>query len=371
MKSLSALMMIAVALTQSVGLALRRNARGAVADAVATMTRTTRMNTGSAAAAAARSYDYTNVRLYSVSPSFDSSTVTSSAHTSSSSAAVVGAVAQRSSKPKVLFILGGPGAGKGTQCELLANEYGMKHLSAGELLREERLSGSANGQLIDSYLKEGQIVPVQITLNLLRQAMEKSEFGRFLIDGFPRNWDNVEGWNAAMTDVCDVEGVLFIDCPEQELERRLLQRGLTSGRNDDNIITAKKRFATFQQSTMPIITHFRQLNKLIQVRGDQTKEQVFIDLRTAVEPLISSEILGLTQKLLDYVSDKNWAKYTELVDSTLTCFENEAKVRADGRSWHMTSDVFIKFSFYMCLCGGCDGIIGKFSRRIRIPQVLL
>ncbi|CAN0565377.1 unnamed protein product, partial [Ectocarpus sp. 12 AP-2014] len=97
------------------------------------------------------------------------------------------------SKPPVVFVLGGPGSGKGTQCERLAKEYGYVHLSAGELLRQERASGSSDGQLIDDYIAEGRIVPVAISLALLRKAMETSEpHSRFLIDGFPRNRDNIE-----------------------------------------------------------------------------------------------------------------------------------------------------------------------------------
>ncbi|CAM9945672.1 unnamed protein product, partial [Sphacelaria rigidula] len=93
----------------------------------------------------------------------------------------------------VIFVLGGPGSGKGTQCERLATEYGYVHLSAGELLRQERESGSKDGQLIDEYIREGRIVPVAISLGLLQRAMKASgPFSRFLIDGFPRNSDNFQ-----------------------------------------------------------------------------------------------------------------------------------------------------------------------------------
>lgn len=187
----------------------------------------------------------------------------------------------------------------GTQCEMLSKEYGMKHLSAGELLREERLSGSANGQLIDSYLKEGKIVPVKISLDLLRKAMLDCSYGRFLVDGFPRNWDNVQGWQSLMQDVCDVEAVLFIDCPEAELERRLLDRGKTSGRSDDNIESAKKRFTTFQEATMPVVKFYEEQKKLIKVSGNQPKDRVFDDLKAAVAPFVKEEVLCLTQLLLD------------------------------------------------------------------------
>lgn len=129
-------------------------------------------------------------------------------------------------RPKIIFVLGGPGAGKGTQCAKLAAEFGIKHLSAGELLREEKLKPTENGRLIDSYLKEGKIVPVEISLNLLRGAIEQLRWNRYLIDGFPRNWDNLQGWDRIMSDVVDVESILFIECDETELARRLISRGL-------------------------------------------------------------------------------------------------------------------------------------------------
>lgn len=231
-------------------------------------------------------------------------------------------------RPKVLFVLGGPGAGKGTQCEMLSNEYGMKHLSAGELLREEINSGSANGKLIDGYLKEGKIVPVKITLDLLREKMETTACNRFLVDGFPRNWDNVQGWESCMTEVCDIEAVMFIDCPEEELERRLLSRGKTSGRSDDNLTTARKRFATFKESTMPVVEHYEGLKKLVRVRGDQAIDAVFRDMKAAVAPFVEGEILELTDSLLKAISNRDWDAYKNLCDPSLTAFEGEAKVRS-------------------------------------------
>lgn len=101
-------------------------------------------------------------------------------------------------KPEVVFILGGPGAGKGTLCRYIVERYGYVHLSAGDLLREERSKpGSEYGELIETHIKNGTIVPVEITCNLLDRAMQTSTnaHNRFLIDGFPRNQDNLDGWN--------------------------------------------------------------------------------------------------------------------------------------------------------------------------------
>ena len=201
-----------------------------------------------------------------------------------------GAVFCQHALPRVIFVLGGPASGKGTQCLKLSHEFGMKHLSAGELLREEQLSGSDDGKLIDAIIKEGKIVPVQITLNLLKRAIvnDARTCNRFLIDGFPRNWDNLHGWEGSMADTCLVEAVMFIDCPETELEKRLLHRGLTSGRSDDNLATAKKRFQTFYAATMPIVEHFESKNLLIRVRGDASIDDVYAQLREATLPLIAA-----------------------------------------------------------------------------------
>lgn len=104
-------------------------------------------------------------------------------------------------KPQVLFVLGGPGAGKGTQCAKMVEEYGFVHLSAGDLLRAERArKDSPDGQLIENYIREGQIVPVEITIRLIKKAMQDSGSTLFLIDGFPRNFDNLQGWQSVMGD---------------------------------------------------------------------------------------------------------------------------------------------------------------------------
>jgi len=226
-------------------------------------------------------------------------------------------------KPRVIFVLGGPGSGKGTQCLKLSNDFGMKHLSAGELLRAEQASGSANGQLIDSIIKEGRIVPVQITLDLLRHAIEMEQTNRFLIDGFPRNWDNLNGWEGSMLPVCNVESVMFIDCPEEELERRLLSRGLTSGRSDDNLATAKKRFQTFHAATMPIVDHYSKLNKLVRVRGDATIDKVYKDLVTALNPFIMSEVLNLTEALVRAQEEGDATLLAALLDERVSTVSSQ------------------------------------------------
>ncbi|XP_060686422.1 UMP-CMP kinase [Hemiscyllium ocellatum] len=188
-------------------------------------------------------------------------------------------------RPQVVFVLGGPGAGKGTQCAKIVKKYGYTHLSAGDLLRSERSKeGTEYGELIASFIKEGKIVPVAITIQLIKKAMEEkmaqdSAKNTFLIDGFPRNADNLSGWNNHMNGYADVKFVLFFDCSNEVCIERCLERGKASGRTDDNAESLQKRIQTYMQSTKPIIDEYEKEGKVRRVDGAKTVEQVFLDVQ--------------------------------------------------------------------------------------------
>jgi len=187
--------------------------------------------------------------------------------------------------PQVLFVLGGPGAGKGTQCLNLVRDYKFVHLSAGDLLRAERNSGSKDGDLIQTYIKEGKIVPVEITVRLLEKAMNLNENSRFLIDGFPRNENNLSGWRNHMNGKADVKGVLFFECSEEICIQRILERGKTSGRVDDNEESLRKRFQTFYNETMPVITYYKQRDLVMSVDAIAEPDQVYERVRAIIDQL--------------------------------------------------------------------------------------
>ena len=182
----------------------------------------------------------------------------------------------------------GPGCGKGTQCAKLAQKYNFIHMSAGDLLREERDSGSPYGDLINSYMNEGRMVPNEITVRLLKQAIERhsQEKRPYLIDGFPRTFDNLQGWDAEVASSCDLIGVVFFDANEDVMTERIMARALTSGRVDDNIETLKKRFALFREESMPVITRFAREGKVITINACQTQQQVFDDVSKALLKLV-------------------------------------------------------------------------------------
>lgn len=212
---------------------------------------------------------------------------------------LVGVQSSIITKPyRVSFVLGAPASGKSTQCTRLVNEYGCVHLSAGDLLREERSSGSSTAELIESYITSGAIVPVKITLDLIKSAMLRSKAKRFLIDGFPRNRDNLDGWDREMAEVARVDSTLLVECPEHECERRILERAKVSGRSDDNLATLSKRFATFQEQTLPIVEYFEAQNRLVRVGGFRPIDRVYADFKSEYEEMVKSELLELSADLL-------------------------------------------------------------------------
>ncbi|KAJ2718911.1 bifunctional uridylate/adenylate kinase [Coemansia sp. Benny D115] len=177
-------------------------------------------------------------------------------------------------KKTVVFVLGGPGSGKGTNSAKLVEDFGFVHLSAGDLLREEqRRPVSQYGELIAHYIKEGLIVPHEITIGLLRNAMmDHPESDRFLIDGFPRNLEQAKAFEDT---VCKAQKVLYFECPEAVLLERLLNRGKTSGRTDDNIESIKKRFRTYVNDSKPVIDAFDAQGKVITVSCQGTMDSVY------------------------------------------------------------------------------------------------
>jgi len=171
----------------------------------------------------------------------------------------------------VYFVMGGPGSGKGTQCAKLVEEYGFVHLSAGDLLRQEVRSGSEQGLAIAKIIEEGKIVSSEITVGLLEAAMA-DQTGPFLVDGFPRSLSNLHAFEAVF-EPCRL--MLFLQLSEHEMEKRLLKRGLSSGRSDDNSVTIRKRFHTFTHDSMPVVENMQTRGLLRTIDADASEEEVF------------------------------------------------------------------------------------------------
>jgi len=230
---------------------------------------------------------------------------------------------------RVVFVLGGPGAGKGTQSENLINNYPCVHLSAGELLREEvNRVDSPHRVMIEDCLTNGKIVPVEVSLSLLQRAMEDiaEKRGRsiiYLVDGFPRNYDNLSGWNRCMSDenIASVWGVLMYKCPLKVLEERILLRAEQgSGRSDDNIKSAQKRFCTFEEMTVPVVETLRKVStsllRVHDIDGNRKIDDVWNDTQTIFNNLFANDVLTANANLLNAIQNNNEEQYRTLCSYT-------------------------------------------------------
>ncbi|KAG4429482.1 hypothetical protein IFR05_015033 [Cadophora sp. M221] len=200
---------------------------------------------------------------------------------------------QKSSKWTIIFVLGGPGAGKGTHCSKLAADYPIAHLSMGDVLREEQEKpGSKWGELIRKNILEGAVGPPEMAVSLLEAAMaernEKEGVSVFLLDGFPRRIEHVALFEVT---IGSPSTVLFLDCPEEVLQERLLDRGKTSGRVDDNVAVISKRFWTFTEITMPVIEHFRLQGRVVQIDATKDADAVYKDIQIMMEEKFG-DVLG-------------------------------------------------------------------------------
>lgn len=187
-------------------------------------------------------------------------------------------------QPNVVFVLGGPGAGKGTMCELAEHQLGWTHLSMGELLRAERELGGPTAETIRSILAAGQLVPNEITVTLLKNTMETiirtTGNKNFLLDGFPRSLSNLDGWYEIFGHDTELPKMLYFECPYPVLKKRILGRAKYTGRSDDNVESLKLRFDTFKAETLPTVELFKSKNKCIEIDTSLDRQAVYELLRS-------------------------------------------------------------------------------------------
>lgn len=155
---------------------------------------------------------------------------------------------------KIVFLLGGPGSGKGTQADNIVKSFNFKHLSIGDLFREEIKNKTPLGEQVQELVSKGELVPDELVIEVLVRALGKYRSKCYLIDGFPRTVNQ-----ALMLEerIGECQLILNFFCSHDILMERLLGRGKTSGRADDNQETILKRIEEFEAKTRPAIDYYR------------------------------------------------------------------------------------------------------------------
>ncbi len=186
---------------------------------------------------------------------------------------------------KNIVIFGAPGSGKGTQSDLLIKEYNLAHISTGDVLRAEMKAGSELGKTAEKYMNEGKLVPDELIIAMLRETLLSLEGDKagVIFDGFPRTIAQAEALDKMLASQGEsVNYVVGLEVDEEELIQRIILRGKTSGRADDNHETVKKRLDTYNAQTLPLRDYYLRQGKYVKVDGVGAIEDIFAKIKEAL-----------------------------------------------------------------------------------------
>ncbi len=193
---------------------------------------------------------------------------------------------QKKIRMKNIVIFGAPGSGKGTQSDLLIEHYGLGHISTGDVLRSEIKKGTELGKTAQSYIDKGNLIPDELMISILANVYDSYGRGHkgVIFDGFPRTIPQAEALKKMLDERGDkVAAMIELDVPEDELMKRLIQRGKDSGRADDNEETIKKRLVVYHSQTQPLIEWYKQEGLHYHINGQGTLERIFADIQKVID----------------------------------------------------------------------------------------
>jgi len=188
-----------------------------------------------------------------------------------------------------LILFGPPGSGKGTQANKLVEEYGLLHISTGDLFRHEIGNKTPLGMEAKSYIDKGELVPDSVTVGMLRKKVEENpNVPGYIFDGFPRTIPQAESLDELLFEKgTAVSRLIMLEVPEDEIVNRILERGKTSGRPDDqDAALIRKRFQVYNEETTPVFQHYDAAGKSVRIDGVGSIETIFQLIRGEIDSLV-------------------------------------------------------------------------------------
>lgn len=194
-----------------------------------------------------------------------------------------------------IVIFGAPGSGKGTQSARLIDAYGLYHISTGELLRDHIKRGTELGVTADQFISKGQLIPDDLMIRILDDVLENEAAAKkgVVFDGFPRTIPQADALEELLAKRgSQLDAVIGLDVPEDELVHRMLARGKETGRADDNIDTIKNRLDVYHNQTLPLRKYYEEKSKYIAVNGTGIVDEIFADISRQLH-----DLTGITPKI--------------------------------------------------------------------------
>jgi adenylate kinase len=184
-----------------------------------------------------------------------------------------------------ILLLGPQGSGKGTQAKRLGEEYGLAHISTGDILREEIDADTELGKEVEPILASGGLVPDQTMIRLIHERLKQSDAQNgFVLDGFPRTEPQAEALDEMLQQIARPLTVVFaLDISDESTRERLLKRASREGREDDTPEAIERRLRTYHEQTQPLVEHYRTRGNLVSIHADRPIDTVFAEIQKALD----------------------------------------------------------------------------------------
>jgi adenylate kinase len=194
--------------------------------------------------------------------------------------------------PLDVLILGPQGAGKGTQAKRIADEYGVPHVSTGDILRAAIAAGTELGRRVQPIVESGSLVPDELMVDLIRERLGATDTeSGFVLDGFPRTLAQAEALDVMMTGIGrSFTAVLALQVPDAVARERMLGRAEKEGRVDDTPEAIDRRLSLYHEQTAPVLEHYRAQGRFVPIHGERTEPEVWREIQDALEQAHTDEV---------------------------------------------------------------------------------